>query len=138
MLINLLKKNSGDIRFIDRSWHEVQKLIDLNSSAGTANDTFGPIGGTHLGKKNMSISHRKDNRYDLSKLFFDVSHSFGESKYNKKMWIYETPPKVLETEVHESKYFEIYSDCKDSDKEVSDEDIVLDRKIVDSQKQAIM
>ena len=98
-----------DIRFFNQSGHEVQYLIDHNSSADDGNDDFQPIVGTHLGE--TKAFHLKNDSTDMILKIFDSkspeallngSDSFQEGKNinNRREW--QAPPMVVEAEVHEN------------------------------------
>ena len=81
------KEIPKDIRFFDQSGHEVQYLIDHNSSADVGNDDFYPIVCTHLGE--TKALHLKNDGIEMICTFFDskspkalfnVSDSFREGK----------------------------------------------------------
>ena len=135
------KEIPKDIRFLNQSGHEVQYLIDHNSSADDGNDDFYPIICTHLGE--TEELHLKNDGteiicpiFDLKspKSLFNVSDSFLESKNinNRRKW--QNPPMVVEAEVHENYYSEIESDNEISDDEASDEDLALSQEIEESRK----
>ena len=69
---------------------------------------------------------------------FNVSDSFreGNNINNRRKW--QAPPMVVEAEVHENYYSKIESDSEISDNEASDEDLALNQKIEDSQKQFLV
>ena len=62
-----------------------------------------------------------------------VSDSFREGKNIDKRGKWQVPPRVVEAS-HENFYSGTDSDSEDSDKEVSDQDLILDREIVASQE----
>ena len=126
------KEIPKDIRFFNQSVHEVQYLIDHNSSADDGNDDFYPIVCTHLGE--TKALHLKNIGTELictifdsksPKALFNVSDSFREGKNinNRRKW-----------QVHEIYYSEIESDREISDNEASDEDLALNQEIDDSQR----
>ena len=130
-----------DIRFFNQSGHEVQYLIDHNSSADDGNDDFYPIVCTHLGET-KALHLKKDGTEMICAIFdskspkalFNVSDSFRESKNinNRRKW--QAPPMVVEVEVHENCYPKIESDSEISDDEASDEDLALNQEIEEFQK----
>ena len=135
------KKVPKDIRFFEQNGHEVQHLIDHNSSADNGNDDFYPIVCTHLGKTKKL--HLKNDGTEMICIFFvskspkalfNDSDSFRESNTinNRRKW--QAPPMVVETIVHENYYSEIESNSEISDNEASDEKFALHQEIGDSQK----
>ena len=62
------------------------------------------------------------------KILFKVSDFFREGKNINNIRKWQAPPMVLEAEVHQKNYFEIETDSEESDNEVSDEDLVLNRE----------
>ena len=129
------------IRFFNQSGHEVQYLIDHNSSADDGNDDFYPIVCTHLGET-KALRLKNDGTEKIctyfdsksSKSLFNVSDSFREGKNvnNRRKW--HTPSMVVEAEVHENYYSEIESDSEISDDEASDEDLALNQEIEEFRK----
>ena len=134
------KKVPKDIRFLNQSGHEVQYLIDHNSSADDGNDGFYPIVCAHLVE--TKALHLKSDGIEMictifdsksPKALFNVSDSFREGKnINKSKW--QAPPMVVEAEVSENYYLEIESDSESSDNEASEEDIALNQEIEESRK----
>ena len=135
------KEIHKDIRFFKQSGHEVQYLIDHNSSADDGDDDFYPIVCTHLGE--TKALHLKNDGTEMictifdsksPKALFNVSYSFREGKNinNRRKWQAQTM--VVEAEVHENYYSEIESDSEISDSEASDEDLALNQEIEDFQK----
>ena len=135
------KEIPKDIRFFNQSGHEVQYLIDHNSPADGGNDDFYPIVCTHLGE--TKALHLKNDGTEMictifdsksPKALFNDSDSFREGRNinNKRKW--QIPPMVVEAEFHENYYSEIESDSEISDDEASDEDLALNREIVESRK----
>ena len=129
------------IRFFNQSGHEAQYLIDHNSSADDGNDDFYPIICTHLGE--TKALHLKNDGTEMictifdsksPKALFNVSDSFREGKNINKRRKRQSPPMVVEAEVHENNYSEIESDSEISDNEASDEDLALNQEIEDSRK----
>ena len=134
------KEIPKDIRFFKQSGHEVQYLIDHNSSSDDGNDDFYPIVCTHLGET-KALHLKNDGTEMICTIFdsnsptalFNVSDSFREGKnINRRKW--QAPPMVVEAEVHENSYSEIESDSEISDDEASDEDLALNREIEESRK----
>ena len=132
---------SKDIKFFNHSGHEVQYLIDHNSSAGDGNDDFYPLVCSHLGE--TKALHLKNDGTEMictildsksPKALFNVSDSFREGKNitNRRKW--QAPPMLVKAEVHENYYSEIESDSEISDDEASDEDLALNQEIEESRK----
>ena len=128
-------------RFFNQSGHEVQYLIDHNSSADDGNDNFCPIVCTHLGE--TKAPHLKKDGTEMictifdsksPKALFNVSRSFREGKNinNRRKW--QAPPMLVEAEVQENFYSEIGSDSELSDDEESNEDLALKQEIEESRK----
>ena len=69
----------------------------------------------------------------LPKVLFNVSGSLREGKNINKRRKWQTPPMVVEAEVHENYYSEVETDNGGSDTEVSHKDVVLDREYASSQ-----
>ena len=135
------KEIPKDIRFFKESGHEVQYLIDHNSSADDGNDNFYPIVSTHLGE--TKALHLKNDGTDMictifdsksPEVLFNVSDSFREGKNINNRRKRQAPPLVVESEDREKYYSEIESDSEISDNEASDEDLALNKEIEDSQK----
>ena len=135
------KEIPKDIRFFNQSRHEVQYLIDHNSSADDGHDDFYPIVCTHLCE--TKALHLKNDGTEMictvldsksPKALFNVSDSFREGKNinNRRNW--QAPPMVVEAEFHENVYSENESDSEISDNEASDEDFALNQEIDDFQK----
>ena len=64
----------------------------------------------------------------LPEIFSNISDSFPEGKNINKRRERKTAPMVVEAEVHEKYYSEIETDSEESDYEISDEDLFLDRE----------
>ena len=106
------KEIPNDIRFFNQNGHEVQYLIDHNSSADDGNDDFYPIVCTHLGET-KTLQLKNDGTEKICTIFdskspkalFNVSDSFREGKNinNRRKWL----PMVVEAEVHGNYYSEI-------------------------------
>ena len=105
------KQIPKSIRFFNQNGHEVQSLIDHNSSTDDGNDIFYPIVCTHQGK--TEALHIKDGGTDMICTFFDskspkvllnVSDSFREGKNNNNPRKWQAPTMVVEAEVHENFY----------------------------------
>ena len=140
----LHKEIPKDIKFFSQSGHEVQYLIDHNSPAESANDDFYPIVCTHLGETKKL--HLKNDGTDLictvydpnsPKALFDVSDSFREGKDINIRRKWQTPPIVVEADVHENHYSEIDSETDNSDNEASDEDPLLNTEVVNASKEDV-
>ena len=140
----LHKEIPKDIKFFSQSGHEVQYLIDHNSPAESANDDFYPIICTHLGETKKL--HLKNDGTDLictiydpnsPKALFDVSDSLREGKDINIRRKWQDPPMVVEADVHENYYSEIYSGNDNSDNEVSDEDAQMDQEVMNASKEDV-
>ena len=135
------KEIPKDIRFFNQNGHEVQNLIDHNTSADDENDDFYLIFCSHLGE--TKALHLQDDGTELictlfesksPKALVNVFDSFRESKNvnNRRKW--QAAPMVVEAEFHEKYYSEIETDSEISDNEASDEDLALNQEIEDSQE----
>ena len=135
------KEIPKDIRFFNQSRHEVQYLIDHNSSAEDRNDDFYPIVCTHLGETN-ALHLKNDGTEMICTIFdskspkapFNVSDSSRESKNINKRRKWQAPPIVVEAEVYENYHSEVESDSERSDNEASEEDLALNQEIEESRK----
>ena len=113
------KEIPKEIRFYNQSGHEVQYLIDHNSSADDRTDNFYPIVCTLLGEtEGLHKRCKVDDTAKICTIFhskspealLNVSDSFREGKNinNRRKWL--APPMVVEAEVLENYYSEIEPD----------------------------
>ena len=130
-----------DISFFNQSGHDVQYLIDQNSSADDGNDDFYPIVCTQLGE--TKAFHLNNDGTEMICTIFDskspkplfiVSDSFREGKNINNIRKWQAPAMLVEAEVHEVSYSEIESDSEVSEDEASDVDLALGQEIQESRK----
>ena len=129
------KEIPKDIRFFNQNGHEVDYLIDHNSSADDGNDDLYPIVCTYLHLKTdgtQMICTIFDSK--SPKPLFNVSDSVREGKNNNNRRQGQAPPMLVEAKVHENSYSKIESDSEISDYEASDEDLALNQEIEESRE----
>ena len=123
----LHKETQKVIKFISQSGHEVQYLIDHNSTDESANDDFYPIVCTHLGETKKHLKRRYRQILSICTVYnsnspkapFNVSDSFRKGRDINIRRKRQTPPMIVEADGHENHYSQIDSETDKSANEAS-------------------